>query len=130
MCKWLNAVRLARNGMAARVVRRSPSTVMVRLRAQKLRLRVQLLRLSALGLRRWVQRRSLRALLMRRWVLGVRHRGCARSHMYMNFAKRYALPGPAWLDCVRYCVCTRVVAHYCKVQLPSHSRCKQRVQQK
>ena len=43
-----------------------------------------------------------------------------------NFTKRYALPEPA-LNCVWYCSC--VFAHYCKVQLLSHSRCKQRMQQ-
>ena len=102
----LQVTVLAHDGIAARVLRWYPSTVMVRLRAlvmrlrarsarlrapvlrlraRMLRLRARVLRLSALRLRSWARRRSLRALLLRllalwlrQWVLGVRLRARRR----------------------------------------------------
>ena len=100
VCRLLHAGRLAYDGVATRVLRRCPSTVMVRLRAlvmrlrarlarlrvlltrlrapmlrlraRMLRLRVQVLRRLALRLRRWARRRSLRALFLRLPALWLR----------------------------------------------------------
>ena len=100
VCRLLRPGRLAHDGFATCVLRRCPSTVMVRLRAlvmrlrarsarlrvlltrlrapvlrllaRMLRLRAQVSHLSALWLRRWARRRRLRALLLRLLALWLR----------------------------------------------------------